>query len=65
MQGAWLSFAATGGPTLEGVGAWPQWETGDRATMVFGARTGVVHAPRDEELRVLERYRPLVARVPG
>jgi hypothetical protein len=29
--------------------------------MVFGARTGLVDAPRDGELAVLERFRPLPA----
>jgi hypothetical protein len=27
--------------------------------MVFGAHTGLAEAPRDSELAVLERYRPL------
>jgi hypothetical protein len=28
--------------------------------MIFGQKTGMVEAPRDRELAVLERYRPLV-----
>ena len=36
-----------------------------RATMVFGGHTRLVEAPRDEELAVLERHRPLVSGVPG
>jgi para-nitrobenzyl esterase len=65
MQGAWLSFAATGDPSHEGIGAWAAWAPADRATMIFGARTRLESAPSDEELAVLERGRPLVAGVPG
>jgi para-nitrobenzyl esterase len=60
MQMAWLSFATSGDPSHEGIGEWRQWERAGRATMVFGAHTDLEEAPRDEELAVLERYRPLV-----
>ncbi len=33
--------------------------------MIFGAKTRPEDAPRDEELAVLERHRPLVSGVPG
>jgi hypothetical protein len=33
--------------------------------MIFGARTELVDAPRDLELAVLERHRPLMPAVPG
>ena len=59
MQMAWLSFASRGDPSHEGIGEWRQWESAGRATMVFGAQSGLVEAPRDRELEVLERYRPL------
>ena len=36
-----------------------------RATMIFGADTRLEDAPRNEELAVLERHRPLVSGVPG
>ena len=36
-----------------------------RSTMIFGAETGLAPAPRDAELAVLERHRPLVSGVPG
>ena len=65
MQGAWLAFAATGDPSHDGIGAWRRWEPADRATMIFGANTRLESAPRDEELAVLERARPLVSGVPG
>jgi para-nitrobenzyl esterase len=61
MQGAWLSFAATGDPSHEGIGSWRPWEPDHRATMIFGARTRLESAPSDEELAVLERARPLIA----
>ena len=33
--------------------------------MIFGATPGSEDAPRNEELAVLERHRPLVSGVPG
>ena len=65
MQRAWLAFAAGGSPTHDGIDEWAPWDPAGRATMVFGAQTGLVHAPRNAELAVLERHRPLVSRVPG
>ena len=65
MQKAWLSFAGSGNPSHDGIGEWRPWEHVGRATMVFGARTGLVDAPRDTELAILEQHRPLVSAVPG
>ncbi|MFZ0249513.1 MAG: carboxylesterase/lipase family protein [Acidimicrobiales bacterium] len=65
MQGAWLAFAASGDPSHDGIGTWRPWEPVGRTTMVFGARTRPESAPRDEELEVLARARPLVAGIPG
>jgi para-nitrobenzyl esterase len=65
MQGAWLSFAASGDPSHDGIGTWEPWVPTDRATMIFGAQTRLESAPGDEELAVLERARPLVSGVPG
>ena len=65
MQQAWLSFAATGDPSHEGIGTWSPWGPVDRATMIFGAHTRLEPAPGDEELAVLERARPLASSVPG
>jgi para-nitrobenzyl esterase len=65
MQGAWLAFARSGNPSHDGIGEWRAWDPSGRSTMIFGARTGLADAPRDEELAVLERYRPLVSVVPG
>ena len=65
MQRAWLAFAGAGDPGHVGIGAWRRWEPADRATMIFGADTRLESAPQNEELAVLERYRPLVSGVPG
>ena len=65
MQRAWLAFAASGSPTHDGIDEWLPWDPADRATMTFGARTALVRAPRDAELSILERHRPLVSGVPG
>jgi para-nitrobenzyl esterase len=65
MQTAWLAFARAGDPSHEGIGRWRPWDPARRATMVFGAHTSPVDAPRDVELAVLERHRPLASVPPG
>ena len=65
MQRAWLAFANTGDPSHDGIGSWRRWEPAERATMIFGPDTRPETAPHDEELAVLERYRPLVPGAPG
>jgi len=63
MQRARLDFARSGDPAHAALeGGWPTWDPGKRATMVFGPRTGAVDAPRNSELAVWERYRPLFSR---
>jgi para-nitrobenzyl esterase len=59
MQQAWLSFAKGGDPSHDGIAPWQPWDPVGRATMIFGEWTQLEQAPRDEELAVLERYRPL------
>jgi para-nitrobenzyl esterase len=61
MQQAWLAFARSGNPSHELLGQWPTWDATKRTTMIFGPRTGVEVAPRDEELALWEQYRPLFA----
>lgn len=46
MQQAWLTFAATGDPSHEGIGTWRAWDPQRRATMVFGPETRLVDRPR-------------------
>jgi para-nitrobenzyl esterase len=65
MQRAWLAFAAAGDPSHDAIGAWPAWDPTGRATMIFGPETRLEPAPRNAELSVLERHRPLVSGVPG
>jgi para-nitrobenzyl esterase len=56
MRQAWVSFARTGSPSGDLVGAWPSWDPIRRPTMVFGpwpdseGMWRAVDAPRDEEL---------------
>jgi len=62
MQQAWLAFARNGDPTHVALeGGWPAWDPRKRSTMVFGRRTGAVDGPRNVELAVWERYRPLLS----
>ena len=65
MQQAWLAFAATGNPSHDGIGEWAQWDPVRRATMIFGADTRLEYGPRNQELAVLERARPLTSSLPG
>jgi para-nitrobenzyl esterase len=62
MQQAWLAFARNGDPAHVALeGGWPAWDPRKRSTMVFGRRTGAVDGPRNVELAVWERYRPLLS----
>jgi para-nitrobenzyl esterase len=65
MQGAWLAFARSGDPGHAEIGDWQTWDPQRRATMIFGRDTRLSDAPRNAELGVLERHRPLVSGVPG
>ncbi len=65
MQRAWLAFAAAGSPSHDGIGEWAQWDPVRRATMIFGADTRLESAPRNQELAVLERSRPLTSSLRG
>jgi para-nitrobenzyl esterase len=65
MQGSWLAFARSGDPGHQGVGDWAPWDSQRRSTMIFGERTRLELAPRNGELGLLERHRPLVSGVPG
>jgi para-nitrobenzyl esterase len=63
MQAAWLAFSRTGNPSRPGTLQWPQWDPQTRHTMMFGPTTGAVEGPRDHELTVWDRYRPLATTV--
>ena len=64
MQQAWLSFARAGDPSHEGIGLWPAWDPDRRATMVFGPRTELVDAPRNDELAAWGPLSPAADRDP-
>jgi para-nitrobenzyl esterase len=65
MQDAWLAFARHGDPSHAGIGEWRVWDATVRRTMIFGARSGLEDAPRDEELALFGQYRPLHTGVLG
>jgi para-nitrobenzyl esterase len=64
MQGAWLSFAHSGDPSQAAL-EWPTWDPVRRSTMIFGPQTGVEDMPRNRELSIWERYRPLFVGAPA
>jgi para-nitrobenzyl esterase len=49
MMDAWIAFAREGAPVAAGLGAWPAYEAGRRATMMLGPHPGAVDAPREAE----------------
>jgi len=49
MQDAWLGFARTGDPSHPGIGPWPRYQPGRRATMVLDRTCEVVDAPLEAE----------------
>ena len=53
-MGAWLAFARGGCPSHPGIGTWPAYDVGRRATMILGRECRVVDAPLDEERRAWE-----------
>ncbi len=54
MMDAWLSFARTGSPGHEGIGAWPAYDDSSRPTMVFDLETGLESDPFGEERRAIQ-----------
>jgi para-nitrobenzyl esterase len=55
MMDAWIAFARHGDPAHDGIGSWPVYESGRRATMELGVRCGVVDAPQEAERSAMER----------
>ena len=47
MQEAWIAFARTGNPSTESLPKWPQYEPGQRATMLFSSDPRVANAPEE------------------
>lgn len=57
MSNAWIAFARTGNPNHAGIPVWPAYDTQQRATMIFDAKTHVVNDPRAPERKVWEGKR--------
>jgi para-nitrobenzyl esterase len=56
MRSAWLSFARTGEPVSEALGAWRPYSAAERATLVLGPRSELVRAPLEGERRFWEPH---------
>lgn len=53
MSSAWLAFARSGDPNTPALPAWPTYDTGRRATMVFDIESGVTDDPYPQVRRAL------------
>lgn len=49
MMDAWLSFAKTGDPSCDALGAWPAYDARERKTMILGKRCWIDAAPFESE----------------
>jgi para-nitrobenzyl esterase len=56
MMDSWLSFARSGQPGHEGIGAWPRYSGEGRPTMVFDIESGLQADPFGEERAAVERF---------
>ena len=65
IQDAWLAFARTGDPSSEGVGVWPSYDAGQRATMILDLESGIMDAPREAERQFWERVRQSAGILPA
>lgn len=54
MSEAWLAFAREGDPNHEGLPDWPEYQTTDRATMIFDNEPRVVNDPRGQERAIID-----------
>lgn len=54
MSEAWLAFARSGDPNHPGLPEWPQYDSEQRATMVFNNESQVVNDPRGRERAILD-----------
>jgi para-nitrobenzyl esterase len=52
MSRAWIAFARSGNPNIDGLPAWPPFDPTRRATMVFDRESRVVDDPRGRERRL-------------
>jgi len=56
MHAAWVSFIKGNAPIANGLPTWPQWNTKQRATMLFNATSQVQHQPAETELRLWDGF---------
>jgi para-nitrobenzyl esterase len=56
MQHAWINFARCGDPGHEQLPSWPAYDTHSRATMVFGRKSYLDHAPLEDERKLFESW---------
>lgn len=56
LASAWVAFAARGDPNNPKTPAWPAYDVGRRATMVFGAVSRAVDDPRGRFREMWDRY---------
>jgi para-nitrobenzyl esterase len=57
MSAAFVAFARTGVPAVEGLAPWRAYDPVTRATMMFGSRIRLVDDPYGDERRALEAIR--------
>jgi para-nitrobenzyl esterase len=57
MQAAWVSFAKTGDPACDAVGAWPRYEPEVRNTLFIDRKCRVVADPDSEKRLAWARAR--------
>ena len=52
MHRAWIAFLKGEAPGASGLPAWPEYTSGERATMLFDAQSRVEPRPQEAELRL-------------
>lgn len=55
VQNAWVSFAANGNPSHEGIPEWPKYDSAERKTMIIDTLWKVQSDPGRRERRLIER----------
>ncbi|MDB5459327.1 MAG: carboxylesterase, partial [Caulobacteraceae bacterium] len=61
VSGAWVAFARTGNPSVEGQPAWPPYNAPSRPTMVIGDQFKLVDDPLRETRLLITELKPKAA----